>query len=72
MVTHHGGDHEAARGGREGYRQNTRHLADPPSPSGRLGDRIYKLRMRCVETLGRHAFDDAYYYLKSTAAEVNV
>lgn len=48
------------------------HLADPPSPSGRLGDRIYKLRMRCVEALGRNAFEDAYAYLKSVAGEVGV
>jgi len=39
-------------------------LADPPSPSGRLGDRIHRLRQRCIEALGREAFLDAYDYLR--------
>ena len=39
-------------------------LQDPPSPSGRLGDRIQRLRERCREALGREAFERAYLYLK--------
>lgn len=39
-------------------------LADPPSPNGRLGDRIHRLRQRCVEALGREAFQDAYDFLR--------
>ena len=39
-------------------------LQDPPSPSGRLADRIERLRQRCIEALGQGAFDDVYVYLK--------
>lgn len=39
-------------------------LQDPPTPSGRLSDRIERLRQKCVEALGRDAFDDAYKFLK--------
>lgn len=39
-------------------------LHDAPSPSGRLSDRIERLRQRCVEALGKGAFEDAYSYLK--------
>lgn len=39
-------------------------LQDMPSPSGRLSDRIERLRQRCTEALGRDAFRDAYYFLK--------
>jgi len=35
-----------------------------PSPSGRLSDRIERLRLRCTEALGRDAFTDAYNFLK--------
>jgi hypothetical protein len=39
-------------------------LQDCPSPSGRLSDRIERLRQRCKEALGKAAFEDAYLYLK--------
>ena len=39
-------------------------LQDAPSPSGKLGERIERLRQRCIEALGREAFDDAYQYLQ--------
>lgn len=39
-------------------------LQDLPSPSGRLSDRIERLRQRCTEALGSHAFRDAYNFLK--------
>lgn len=39
-------------------------LQDPPSPSGRLGDRIDRLRQRCIEALGKFAFNEAYTFLK--------
>ena len=42
-----------------------RNLSDAPSPSGRLSDRIERLRQRCVEALGRGSFEDAYEFLKS-------
>lgn len=41
-------------------------LQDPPTPSGRLSDRIESLRLRCIEALGRDAFYDAYNFLKQT------
>ena len=42
-----------------------RNLKDAPSPSGRLSDRIERLRQRCIEALGHGAFDDSYTYLKN-------
>lgn len=39
-------------------------LQDQPSPSGKLSDRIERLRQRCIEALGRDAFFDAYNFLK--------
>ncbi len=39
-------------------------LQDPVSPSGKLSDRIERLRQRCMEALGRDAFMDAYNFLK--------
>jgi non-specific serine/threonine protein kinase/NIMA (never in mitosis gene a)-related kinase len=44
-------------------------LADPPSPSGRLADRIVRLKQRCVEALGQGAFIDVYTYLKQYEEE---
>jgi hypothetical protein len=41
-------------------------LQDAPSPSGRLSDRIERLRQRCTQGLGRAAFEDAYNYLKES------
>ncbi len=41
-------------------------LQDPPSPSGRLADRIVRLRQRCIEALGAGAFQDAYAFLKQS------
>lgn len=40
-----------------------------PSPSGRLADRIERLRQRCTEALGVGAFDDAYNFLKQHEEE---
>lgn len=39
-------------------------LQDLPSPSGRLSDRIERLRQRCTEALGKEVFRDAYSFLK--------
>lgn len=39
-------------------------LQDHPSPSGKLSDRIERLRQRCMEALGRDAFLDAYNFLR--------
>ena len=39
-------------------------LQDPPSPSGKLADRIFRMRQRCIEMLGRDTFDDAYRYMR--------
>jgi hypothetical protein len=39
-------------------------LQDPPTPSGRLSERIEKLRERCIDALGRDAFMAAYSFLK--------
>jgi serine/threonine protein kinase len=39
-------------------------LQDAPSPSGKLGERIERLRQRCIEALGKDAFNDAYQYLQ--------
>jgi non-specific serine/threonine protein kinase/NIMA (never in mitosis gene a)-related kinase len=39
-------------------------LQDPPTPTGRLSDRIERLRQRCIEALGAEAFFDAYRFLK--------
>lgn len=45
-----------------------KNLVDAPSPSGRLGDRIIRLKQRCILALGKRAFDEAYSYLKQHAA----
>ena len=42
-----------------------RNLSDAPSPSGRLSDRIDRLRQRCVDALGKKSFEEAYAFLKS-------
>lgn len=44
-------------------------LQDPVSPSGKLSDRIERLRQRCMEALGRDAFMDAYNFLKQHEME---
>lgn len=41
-----------------------RDLHDPPTPTGRLGDRIERLRQKCVEALGMDAFTEAYSFLR--------
>ena len=38
-------------------------LHDPPTPTGKLADRIRRLRDRCIDALGRSAFDQAYDFL---------
>lgn len=40
-------------------------LQDPPSPSGKLADRIFRLRHKCIENFGRETFDNAYRYIRS-------
>lgn len=39
-------------------------LQDMPSPSGKLSDRIERLRQRCKEALGERIFWEAYNFLK--------
>ena len=39
-------------------------LSDPPSPTGRLADRISVLRQRCIEGLGEKVFHEAHKFLK--------
>ena len=39
-------------------------LHDPPTPSGRLVDRIHRLRVKCIEGLGKDAFRQAYQALQ--------
>lgn len=39
-------------------------LQDQPSPSGKLADRIERLRQKCMEALGRDTFIEAYLFLK--------
>eukprot|EP00602_Paraphysomonas_sp_CaronLab_P008770 CAMPEP_0185029364 /NCGR_PEP_ID=MMETSP1103-20130426/15636_1 /TAXON_ID=36769 /ORGANISM="Paraphysomonas bandaiensis, Strain Caron Lab Isolate" /LENGTH=798 /DNA_ID=CAMNT_0027564075 /DNA_START=684 /DNA_END=3080 /DNA_ORIENTATION=+ len=46
-----------------------KNLVDAPSPCGRLGDRIVRLKQRCILALGRRAFDEAYAFLKQHAAD---
>lgn len=38
---------------------------DAPSPRGRLGDRIVRLKQRCLQALGEEAFEEAYTFLKT-------
>lgn len=40
-------------------------LADAPSPTGRLADRIRVLRQRCIEGLGLEKFQEAHRYIKA-------
>jgi hypothetical protein len=42
-----------------------KNLVDAPSPRGRLGDRIARLKQRCIQALGTEAFEEVYAYLKS-------
>lgn len=44
-------------------------LEDAPSPSGKLSDRIERLRVSCMEALGRDAFFDAYNFLRQHEQE---
>ena len=46
-----------------------KNLSDAPSPSGRLGDRIVRLKQRCILALGSRAFNEAYTYLKEHAGD---
>ena len=41
------------------------HLADAPSPSGRLAQRVQVLKERCIGQMGARQFRRAYDYLKS-------
>jgi hypothetical protein len=43
---------------------NYQNLQDPPTPSGKVNERIRNLRQKCMEALGREAFLDAYQFLK--------
>ena len=47
-------------------------LSDAPSPSGRLADRVTRLRQRCVRALGYEQFTSAYTYLKSVQDDEDV
>jgi hypothetical protein len=38
-------------------------LHDPPTPTGKLADRIRRLRDRCIDALGRSAFEKAHKFL---------
>jgi hypothetical protein len=49
-----------------------KNLVDAPSPSGRLGDRIVRLKQRCILALGKKAFDEAYNYLRQYASTDDV
>ena len=42
----------------------TPHLADAPSPSGRLAQRVHLLKERCVRAIGPDQFRAVYDYLK--------
>lgn len=46
------------------YFYSFKSLVDAPSPRGRLGDRIVRLKQRCMQALGEEAFEEAYTYLK--------
>ncbi len=39
-------------------------LVDPPTPSGRLIDRIVRLRKKCMDGLGKEVFRQAYRTLQ--------
>jgi hypothetical protein len=41
---------------------------DAPSPRGRLGDRIVRLKQRCMQALGKEAFEAAYAFLKTNTS----
>jgi hypothetical protein len=43
---------------------NYQNLQDPPTPSGKVNERIRNLRQKCMEALGREAFQDCYQFLK--------
>jgi len=51
------------------HNNNYSSLQDPPSPSGRLGDRIDRLRQRCTGALGKIVFNEAYSFLKQHEEE---
>lgn len=38
-------------------------LHDPPTPTGKLADRIRRLRERCIDALGRQQFERAHTFL---------
>lgn len=38
-------------------------LQDPPTPTGKLADRIKRLRSRCIDALGQAVFDKAHSFL---------
>ena len=40
------------------------HLQDPATPSGRLIDRINRMRQKCIEGLGKEVFLEAYRVLQ--------
>lgn len=45
-------------------------LADSPSPRSKLGDRVMRLKQKCINSLGEELFNQAYAYLKQHAAEI--
>jgi hypothetical protein len=48
-----------------------KNLADSPSPRSKLGDRVMRLKQKCINSLGEELFNQAYSYLKQHAAEVH-
>ena len=59
-----GAQHQQPQQGGGSRNPAYQNLQDPPTPSGRLIDRIERLRLKCIEALGRDAFNDAYSFLK--------
>lgn len=46
-----------------------KNLADSPSPRSKLGDRVKRLKQRCINSLGEELFNQAYDYLKQYTLE---
>lgn len=41
-----------------------KNLVDSPSPRSKLGDRVIRLKQKCIAALGEQVFQEAYDYLK--------
>lgn len=44
-----------------------KNLVDSPSPRSKLGERVVRLKQRCINSLGEELFHQAYEYLKQYA-----